>query len=81
MSFTPKSVFGQVIRGGHKTGKVADHECCWNGTWYVMMVEEDIKDKLECDLERDLVTCPVPYGGMLLLNNLTPHRRSATLLT
>lgn len=27
------------------------------------------------DLEKDIITCPVPYGGMLLLNNMIPHRR------
>ena len=26
------------------------------------------------DLERDLVTCEVPFGSVLLLNNLIPHR-------
>jgi len=28
-----------------------------------------------CDLEKDLVTCEVNYGGLLLLNNLIPHQR------
>lgn len=27
------------------------------------------------DMDNDVITCPVPYGGMLLFNNLTPHRR------
>lgn len=26
-------------------------------------------------MDNDVITCPVPYGGMLLFNNLTPHRR------
>jgi hypothetical protein len=71
---TPENGCMQVIKSGHKTGKVADHQCCHGGTWYVMMVEDDIKKKLECDVERDTVTCPIPYGGMLILNNMTPHR-------
>jgi len=29
----------------------------------------------DINLETDVITCPVPYGGMLLLNNLIPHRR------
>lgn len=29
----------------------------------------------DVDLDKDIVTCPVPYGGMLLLNNMIPHRR------
>ena len=27
------------------------------------------------DLEKDAVTIPVPYGGMLLFSNVMPHRR------
>jgi hypothetical protein len=64
----------QMIRGGHKTGRVADHECCQGNTWYVMLVEDEIKNKLECDVSRDVVTCPVPYGGMVIFNNMVPHR-------
>lgn len=30
---------------------------------------------LGVDIDNDVITCPVPYGGMLLFNNLTPHRR------
>ncbi len=26
----------------------------------------------------DIVTCKVPFGGFLLFNNMTPHRRYAT---
>lgn len=29
---------------------------------------------LECDLEKDIVTCEVPRGSVLFLNNLVPHR-------
>jgi len=28
-------------------------------------------------LEKDVVTCPVKYGGLLLFNNITPHQRFA----
>ena len=27
-------------------------------------------------MARDVVTCDVPYGGLLLLSNILPHRRS-----
>ena len=30
---------------------------------------------LDIDVQKDFITCPIPYGGMLLLNNLIPHRR------
>lgn len=64
----------QVVRHGHKTGKVAKHVGCWRDTWYVSMVEDEIEKKLGCSVEKDMVTCPVPFGGLLLLNNVIPHR-------
>ncbi|KAK3595964.1 hypothetical protein CHS0354_032478 [Potamilus streckersoni] len=64
----------ELTRRGHKTGKVATHQCCYGGTWYVMLEEDEMEKKLEIDMKKDKVLCPVPYGGMLLLNNLVPHR-------
>ena len=29
----------------------------------------------DVDMKKDIVLCAVPYGGMLLLNNMIPHRR------
>lgn len=31
---------------------------------------------LGCDVKKDLVTCPIKYGGILIFNNITPHQRS-----
>lgn len=42
-------------------------------TSYIMHNEQFFSQ--EVDLDKDIVTCPVPYGGMLLLNNMIPHRR------
>lgn len=64
----------ELMNKGHKTGKVATHQCCHGGTWYVMLEEEEMKKKLDIDVENDRVLCRVPYGGMLLLNNMIPHR-------
>lgn len=64
----------QVAKKGHRTGRVATHQCCWGNTWYVMLEEEEMKKTLGVDMDNDVITCPVPYGGMLLFNNLTPHR-------
>ncbi|EGD83021.1 hypothetical protein PTSG_12054 [Salpingoeca rosetta] len=64
----------QVVRGGHRTGRAAHHTCCAGGTWYVDLPEEQIEDVLECNMATDVVTCPVPKGSVLLLNNLIPHR-------
>ena len=36
----------KVVSGGHKTGKVARHTCCWGNTWYVVLDEKDIDDNL-----------------------------------
>ncbi len=36
----------QVIEGGHRSGRVATHQCCHGGTWYVMLEEEEIEKSL-----------------------------------
>jgi len=30
---------------------------------------------LDVDFEKDIVLCEVPFGGVLFINNLVPHRR------
>lgn len=64
----------ELMSKGHRTGKIGTHQCCHGGTWYVMLEEEEMKKKLDIDVEKDRVLCRVPYGGMLLLNNMIPHR-------
>ncbi|XP_069114957.1 phytanoyl-CoA dioxygenase domain-containing protein 1 homolog [Argopecten irradians] len=64
----------QMMSKGHKTGKIATHQCCHGGTWYVMLEEEEMKKSLDIDVENDKQICPIPYRGMLLFNNLIPHR-------
>ena len=63
-----------MISGGHKPGFTATHQCCAGGTWYVEITEEEMEKSLGVDMERDVVTCEVPFGGMVLLNNCIPHR-------
>ena len=58
----------QVLKGGHKTGQTAKHTCCQGGTWYVEMDEEEAAQKLCVDTCKDVVTCPMPAGSILLLN-------------
>ena len=29
---------------------------------------------LGCNIEKDRVTCPIKYRGLLLFNNVTPHQ-------
>ncbi|XP_078491713.1 uncharacterized protein LOC144742356 [Ciona intestinalis] len=62
----------QVASGGHKAGKTLKHTCCAGGTWYVEMQEKDL-DQLGLE-KKDIVTCEVPYGGVLFLNNAIPHQ-------
>ena len=64
----------QVVRGGHRLGKTATHTCCAGGTWYVDLDEKEMETSLGADMEKDVVTCEVPLGGMLLINNCIPHR-------
>ncbi|KAJ7374243.1 hypothetical protein OS493_007322 [Desmophyllum pertusum] len=64
----------QVARGGHRKGILATHTCCAGGTWYVDLAEEEMKKTLDVDFEKDIALCEVPFGGVLFINNLVPHR-------
>lgn len=64
----------QVIQGGHTTGLTANHACCVGGTWYTEVTPEELEATLGCDVEQDIVTCEVPKGSALFLNNIIPHR-------
>ncbi|XP_065897659.1 uncharacterized protein [Dysidea avara] len=64
----------QVVSEGHKLGMTAKHTCCAGGTWYVDLSEEEMVKTLGVDLDKDVVTCEVPYGGVLFINNCVPHR-------
>ncbi|KAK7104220.1 phytanoyl-CoA dioxygenase domain-containing protein 1-like [Littorina saxatilis] len=69
----------QVAKRGHLKGKVATHQCCWGGTWYVQLEEDEMAKTLDVDVKKDIQLCPIPYGGMLLINNLIPHRSLANV--
>lgn len=64
----------QVVSGGHRKGVTAKHICCAGDTWYVGIEEAEMESTLGVDIERDTVTCEVPMGGVLFLNNCIPHR-------
>ena len=64
----------QMVSGAHKRGVTATHTCCAGGTWYVEVEEKEIEKAFDTDMENDVVTCEVPFGGMVLLNNCIPHR-------
>ncbi|XP_060065780.1 uncharacterized protein LOC132546102 [Ylistrum balloti] len=77
----PENGCMQVVKNGHRKGKVASHTCCRGPTWYVMLEEEEMEKSLDIDMKRDLETCPVEYGGFLLFHNLTPHRSLENMST
>ncbi|XP_062597342.1 uncharacterized protein LOC134258774 [Saccostrea cucullata] len=64
----------QFLRRGQKSGRTADHTCCWQGTWYVMLEEEEMTKSLGVNMEKDLRLVEVPYGGMVLFSNAIPHQ-------
>ncbi|KAL5022720.1 hypothetical protein ScPMuIL_001875 [Solemya velum] len=64
----------EVAHRGHKTGKVGEHLGCYGNTWYVWLEEKEMEKTLEINPKTDFVVCPVPYGGILLFNNMVPHR-------
>ena len=66
----------QVVSKGHRLGKTTKHTYCAGGTWYVdlQLSEEKMVETLNVNLDQDIVTCGVPYGGVLFLNNCVPHR-------
>jgi len=61
----------QVFKGGHQPGLVAHHICCTGTSWYIEIDEKVMKESLG---DREIVTCPIPLGGFLLINQLIPHR-------
>ena len=63
-----------MVSGGHKPGVTAKHVCCAGGTWYTEVEDDEMENTLGVNLQTDIVTCEVPFGGMLLLNNCIPHR-------
>ena len=65
----------QVLRGGHRPGKTCQHNRCAGGTWYVELPEEEMTKTLQIPInDQTVVTCEVPFGSVLFLNNLIPHR-------
>ena len=39
-----------MARRGHQKGKVATHQCCWGGTWYVQLEEDEMAKTLGNEL-------------------------------
>ncbi|XP_064606094.1 phytanoyl-CoA dioxygenase domain-containing protein 1-like [Liolophura sinensis] len=63
----------KFVKGGHRSGKVAKHQCCHGDTFYVRLEKDEMERKLGVDMARDVVAAPVKYGGFVLFNNIVPH--------
>ena len=35
-----------MAKNGHKTGKMAKHQCCFGGSWYTMLDEDEMAKTL-----------------------------------
>ena len=60
----------QVVRGGHKAGVYhhdIERDTGNEKSWYLTIPPETFD-------ENDIVTCEIPLGGVLFLNQLIPHR-------
>ncbi len=61
----------QVLRGGHRSGQVFRHRLerthGHEKSWYLRIAEEDLP-------AGEVVTCEMPMGSLLLINQLIPHR-------
>jgi len=64
----------QVVTGTHSKGITVEHACCVGGTWYNECLPAELEATLDCDMAADVVTCEVPRGSVLFLNNITAHR-------
>jgi len=61
----------QVLAGGENRDTVIPHTCCAGKSWYLSIDEEELRKHRP---DASLVTCEVPMGGFLLINQLTPHQ-------
>ena len=61
----------QVVRGGHRSGQVVRHQLertqGHKKSWYLRIADEDLP-------AGEVVTCEMPMGSLLLINQLIPHR-------
>jgi len=61
----------QILKGGHKPGKVFPHQLenkkANKASWYLYIEDADLP-------RGEVVTCNMPMGSVLLLNQLVPHR-------
>jgi hypothetical protein len=66
----------QVVRGGHRSGKVFRHRLentrGHRDSWYLYIPEAELP-------EGEIVTCEMPRGSILLINQLIPHRSTENL--
>ncbi len=61
----------QVLKGGHRSGQIFKHHLenrvGDKASWYLYIEEKDLP-------QGEIVTCEMPLGSVLFLNQLIPHR-------
>lgn len=66
----------QVVRGGHRSSRVFRHRLentrGHSASWYLYIPDDELP-------EGEIVTCEMPKGSVLLLNQLVPHRSTENL--
>lgn len=66
----------QVLKGAHRDGRVLRHHLentvGHKASWYLYIADEDLPSG-------ELVTCEMPVGSVLFLNQLIPHRSTENL--
>jgi len=44
-----------MIRGSHRSGKIAQHTCCVDDTWYVSIDEHEIETELGMSVQQSFL--------------------------
>jgi len=74
----PENGCMQMVKGGHISGKTADHTIgSTTSTWYTELTEETVAKQLfdkENLADDDKVTIPAKAGSILIFPGITPHR-------
>lgn len=71
---TTKNGCMQVVPRAHRSGRVFTHTGCSGDTWYIEIPPEVMSEEMGEDYEKEIVTCEMPMGSVLLFNALLPHR-------
>ena len=64
----------QFVKGGHRSGRTAEHWSAVGNTWFVAVDEAEMERSLGVPVNSETVeVAEVARGGVVFLNNLAPH--------